>query len=139
MKHPLHPMIVHFPIACWSLATLGDLLSIFIDLQFDKSIAISIAIGCSIAIIAMIAGFMESLKISKKDKIKIEKTLDMHMYLAMTCWCLYVFSLMRRWDNGHLIPVSTLGLISSFTGFICLAFVGIKGGDLVYKYGVGKI
>ena len=132
-------MIVHFPIACWSLATLGDLLSIFIDLQLDKSIAISISIGSATAIIAMIAGFVESLKLSDKKKIKIEKTLDMHMYLAITCWCLYVFSLMERWSNGHLVPVSSLGLISSFIGFICLAFTGIKGGDLVYKYGVGRI
>ncbi len=132
-------MIVHFPIACWSLATLGDLLSIFIDLQLDKSIATSISIGSATAIIAMIAGFVESLKLSDKKKIKIEKTLDMHMYLAITCWCLYVFSLMERWSNGHLVQVSSLGLISSFIGFICLASTGIKGGDLVYKYGVGKV
>ena len=25
MKHPLHPALVHFPIACWSLATLADI------------------------------------------------------------------------------------------------------------------
>ncbi|WP_343251093.1 DUF2231 domain-containing protein, partial [Pseudoxanthomonas sp. KAs_5_3] len=25
MRHPLHPALVHFPIACWSLATAGDL------------------------------------------------------------------------------------------------------------------
>lgn len=139
MKHPIHPMIVHFPIACWSLATLGDLLSIFSKLQLDKSIAIILAIGCATAILAMIAGFLESLKIAEIDKEKIEKTLDMHMYLAMTCWCLYMFSLLERWHNGHFVPVSTLALISSFSGFILLAFVGKKGGDLVYKYGVGQV
>ena len=25
MRHPLHPALVHFPIACWSLATAADL------------------------------------------------------------------------------------------------------------------
>src|SRR5690606_40767462 len=25
MKHPLHPALVHFPIACWTLATLADI------------------------------------------------------------------------------------------------------------------
>ena len=29
MSHPLHPALVHFPIACWSLATVTDLASLY--------------------------------------------------------------------------------------------------------------
>jgi uncharacterized membrane protein len=29
-RHPLHPAIVHFPIACWSLAVVADFASLLL-------------------------------------------------------------------------------------------------------------
>lgn len=36
MRHPIHPMLVHFPVATLFLATLGDIASLFMDEQVSR-------------------------------------------------------------------------------------------------------
>lgn len=134
MNHPLHPLIVHFPIACWSLSTLGDLMGMFFTHNQTQAIELLLLIGCISAIVAMAAGVYEITKI--KDIEPISTTVDHHMYAAMIAWVFYSLSLYLRWDN-HLFTKPTLWAIgTSILGFISLVIAGWYGATLVYRYGV---
>jgi len=134
MNHPVHPLVVHFPIACWSLSTLGDLLGIFYFHNQTQAIGLLLFIGCISAIVAMTAGLYEVIKI--KDIEPISTTVDYHMYAAMIAWSFYSVSLYLRWDD-HLFTKPTLwAIVTSIIGFVSLVIAGWYGATLVYRHGV---
>lgn len=135
MNHPIHPLLVHFPIACWSLSTLGDLATIFLPYPLVPIISLLLFVGCITAIIAMSAGLYEVSKI--KDIESIQKTVDMHMYAAVLAWCFYCISLYFRWDNHFVNEFNLWATSTSVIGFISLMVAGWYGGILVYRHGVG--
>lgn len=135
MKHPLHPLIVHFPIACWSLSTLGDLVGIFYSHNQTQTIGHLLFIGCISAIIAMAAGLYEVVKI--KDSEQISTTIDHHMYAAMLTWTFYALSLYLRWDEDLFTNPTTWAIVTSVLGFVSLIVAGWYGATLVYKHGIG--
>lgn len=134
MKHPLHPLIVHFPIACWSLSTLGDLTSILFSNSHAESIVLLMFIGCISAVVAMAAGLYEIGKI--KDIDPIVYIVDRHMYAAVTAWSFYSLSLYLRWDNGFSIEPNIWAIIASVIGLVSLIIAGWYGASLVYLHGV---
>ena len=137
MKHPVHPLIVHFPIACWSLSTLGDLLNTFAKTHIIDDIEILMLIGCLSAIIAMVAGIYEVTRIKPATHISI--TIERHVYAAIITFSLYSLSLFLRWDSGFLSEPDSWAIVASFAGFLSLVIAGWYGGNLVYKYGIGQI
>lgn len=135
MNHPVHPLIVHFPIACWSLSTFGDVVEMFIPTNQSQAIGILIFIGCISAVGAMAAGLYDAVKL--KDHEQLSKPLDNHMYAAIAAWCLYLLSLTIRWDGGLSFASNTWAVVTSIAGFICLVIAGWYGANLVYVHGVG--
>ena len=122
MKHPIHPIVAHFPLVCWSLTSLGDLTNRFFDTQLSYSIGIILSIGCISGIVAMIAGLLELTRIKSQDSISI--TAERHMNAAVLTWCLYTTSLFLRWDNGFVLHLNNWALITSLTGFLGLIITG---------------
>ncbi len=59
MRHPLHPALVHFPIACWSLAVVSDFASLWLGESAWRWSGGLLAVGCVVALAAMLAGLME--------------------------------------------------------------------------------
>ena len=135
MKHPLHPALVHFPVACWSLATLGDLASLQFGEPAWRFAGISMAIGTLAAIAAMLAGLVEFAKIGEGSAAMPDA--QRHMLLAMAAWCCYAASLVLRMDGVALARPGLLPLALGMLGFIVLAAAGWQGGKLVYVHGVG--
>ena len=135
MKHLLHPLIVHFPIACWSLSTLGDLAGLVLTTNLAQAIGILMFVGCISAIIGMAAGLYDARKIV--NNAQTENTLDKHMYAAATAWCFYSFSLYSRWDGYIFNSPNTSAIITSVIGLVILFVAGWYGATLVYQYGVG--
>lgn len=134
MKHPVHPLVVHFPIACWSLSTLGDLMGIFYFHNQTQAIEFLLLIGCISAIVAMAAGLYEVVKI--KITVQISATIDQHMYAAVFALGFYSLSLYLRWDE-HLFTKPTIWAVTtSVFGFISLVIAGWYGATLVYRHGV---
>ncbi len=138
MKHPVHPALVHFPVACWSLATLADATGLLHpDARLPQFAAALLAIGCAAGLLAAIAGFVELLGLppahpAGRDAIR-------HMALALTTWCLYAGSLYLRIDIDarQLRAVGAIALAASGLGFVFLLATGWMGGRLVYGHGVG--
>ena len=63
MNHPLHPALVHFPVAGWSLATAADVASLWLGEPAWRFAAISMSAGCVVALAAMAAGLWEFAKL----------------------------------------------------------------------------
>ncbi len=136
MKHPLHPALVHFPIACWALGTVADGLGLWwypTELQWFA--AVLIAFGCAAGLVAAAAGFVELLKLS--DGHPAERDAYTHMTLALVSWCLYAGSLFLRVAHRELVPPGTVALALSGVGLATLLATGWMGGKLVYGHGVG--
>jgi uncharacterized membrane protein len=135
MSHPLHPALVHFPVACWSLATAGDLASLFWREPAWRFSGVLMAIGTVTAVAAMAAGFFELRKIDANAPAM--RDANRHMLLAMAAWFCYAASLFLRLRGLTLASPGALETGFSAGGFIILCAVGWLGGKLVYGHGVG--
>ncbi len=135
MSHPIHPILVHFPIAFWSFATLGDLLSLKYGERLSDITGTCLILGTLMALIAMGGGLYDLLKI-KSDNPAM-KVLNQHLVFVVITWSLYAASLFLRIEEKALIQAGTLEVGLSVAGFICLCVTGFLGGRLVYEYGVG--
>jgi uncharacterized membrane protein len=135
MKHPIHPMLVHFPVATWFLATLADIASLFTNEQVGWVAGVLLITGTITALLAMTTGLLELGKIDPQSPAA--KIANQHMILVMTSWCCYAVSLFLRLNGTQLEQPSLIAIALSVTGFAFLCGAGWLGGKLVYEYGVG--
>ncbi len=135
MKHPIHPMLVHFPVATWFLATLGDIASLFTHEQVGWVAGVLLVIGTMTALLAMVTGLVELGKIDSQSPAA--NIANQHMILILTSWSFYAVSLFLRLDGTQLEQPGSLAIASSVAGLIFLCSAGWMGGKLVYEYGVG--
>lgn len=135
MNHPLHPAIVHFPIACWSLATAADVASLWLGEPAWMAAGGLMLVGLVMAIVAMAAGVVELLKVD--DTHPGAKDLNIHAFLASAAWCLYATSFVLRLHGHSLAQPGPAPLALSVCGFVVLGATGWLGGKLVYQHGVG--
>ena len=139
MSHPLHPALVHFPIACWTLATLTDV-AIVAGLAHGQpawSFAGALmAIGVVTALAAMATGLLEFTKLG--DAHPAEAVAQRHMGFVLAAWGCYAASLYLRVRGMHAIAPGMPALALGVVGFACLGVAGWLGGKLVYTHGVGR-
>jgi uncharacterized membrane protein len=135
VSHPLHPALVHFPVAGWSLATAADVASLWLGEPAWRFAAISMSAGCVVALAAMAAGLWEFAKL--RDGHPALPVANRHMLFALAAFCAYASSLLLRWSNGELHAPGMPALAASIVGFALLGVTGWLGGKLVYAHGVG--
>lgn len=135
MSHPLHPALVHFPIACWSLATAADVTSLWLGDPAWKLAGALLVLGTLIALAAMATGLIELMKVGAGHPAS--RDLNRHMLLMLTAWCLYATSLFLRLQGTALTRPEPVDLGLSVVGFLVLGVGGWFGGKLVYAHGVG--
>ncbi|MDN5842224.1 MAG: DUF2231 domain-containing protein [Alcaligenaceae bacterium] len=135
MRHPLHPALVHFPIACWSLATLTDFGSLWLGESAWKWSAGLLAVGCIVALLAMAAGVLELSRVPDGPALR---DVYWHMGLMLGAFALYTTRLMLRLDHLQPLAPNTVALLLDLAGFIALAIGGWLGGRLVYGHGIGR-
>lgn len=131
-KHPIHPMLIPFPIVCFIGVLVTDI--VFLNNQ-DAGWATAsrylLAIGLGMAALAAVAGltdFFGDKRIQGADAIK-------HMLANITAVVLEVVNLALRWNSNAQIP--RVGIILSALVVLILVYSGWKGGDLVYRHGIG--
>lgn len=134
-RHPLHPALVHFPVACWSLATIADLASPWLGQPAWWLAGVLLAIGTVAALAAMLAGLYEFARIPEGSPALADA--HRHMLLAMTAWVLYAASLLLRLQGTTLVAPPWPALAASVAGFLCLGATGWLGGKLVYQHRIG--
>lgn len=135
MRHPLHPALVHFPVACWSLAVAADVAGPWLGKAAWSWSAGLLAVGCAMAVAAMLAGLFEFARVPEGAAMR---DAFLHMGVMMLALVLFGTRLLLRLDHWQPLPPDTLSLLLDAGGFMALAVGGWFGGRLVYGHGVGR-
>jgi uncharacterized membrane protein len=133
-RHPLHPALVHFPIACWSLATAADFASLWLGEAAWRWSAGLLTVGCGTALAAMLAGMIELPRVPEGAALR---DAWWHMGAMLTAACLFSTRLLLRLDHLQPLAPDMTSLLLDAGGFIALGIGGWLGGRLVYRHHVG--
>ncbi len=135
MRHPLHTTLAHFPVACWSLATIADIASSRYGPPAWHLAGTLLWIGALVAIPTILVGVFELIRIPKEPAPV--RAGFMHMGCMFVAFLLYLVSLLLRVRGGHILHPDIAALTFSVIGFVFLLVGGWLGGTLVYGYGAG--
>jgi uncharacterized membrane protein len=135
-NHPIHPMLVVFPIALWSFSLLCDIIYHFGSHNlFWKGIAFfSILCGIVGALAAAIPGFIDYLAIRDPQAKRVAM---IHMILNLIIVVLFIFNLGMRFSAPADPDQQLFATILSVVGVLLMAVSGWLGGSLVYIHHVG--
>jgi uncharacterized membrane protein len=133
-KHPIHPMLVAFPIALWTFSLICDLVyHVGSQNTFWKGVAFySIGVGIIGALLAAIPGFIDYLSLTDPRATKIA---SVHLALNLIVVVMFIFNLGIRYNA---LPSS--GVFETVLSAIGLGVLGVSGwlgGALVYEHQVG--
>jgi len=132
--HPLHPAVVHFPVALLLSASAADL-ALLAGLTGDVHIrSVLMAGGLVMGLVAMGAGLL--------DFTKLEAAVVPHAVRHMTvmgiAWLGYAIALYLRRDafSGG-VTIGSASIALSLASALLLSVGGWLGGRLVYTFGAG--
>jgi uncharacterized membrane protein len=134
--HPIHPMLVPFPIALWTTSFATDVLFFFYRNNRLRLISkFMIAAGCLGAVAAAVPGIIDWLAI-RKPEVKV--VANWHARLNIIALLIFALSLYFRTRSGALLNYGMkIPFFLSFLGIILIGISGWLGGELAYRYGVG--
>jgi uncharacterized membrane protein len=134
LGHPLHPAVVHFPIALLLSATAADLAWVT-GLTADAHLAaILLAGGLTMGLVAMGAGLLD---FSRVEEAVVPHVLQ-HMAAVGTAWLGYAVALyLRRGVFTGSAEPGDVSIVVSLVSAVVLALGGWLGGRLVYTFGAG--
>ena len=135
LGHPLHPMLVVYPLGLWSTAVILDL--IFVA-NGNRALPIAsywmITAGLIGGLLAAVAGFLEWLAIPSNSRAK---TIGLwHGLGNLVITLLFAGSWWLRTGIQDYIP-SSIAMMLSMIGFALALITGWLGAELVYRLGVG--
>ena len=136
--HPIHPMLIPFPLALWVTSFAVDILFYFLRHPTLLIVAkFMIAVGCLGALAAAVAGFIDWLSIKNGD---VKKVANWHARLNIAALVVFAISLFLRMGSySDLVGRKlTIPFLLSLVGVILITISGWLGGELVFRYGVGQ-
>src|SRR6266487_4881600 len=137
LRHPVHPMLVHFPIGLFILSFRSDLASLAFpsvpNLVRDSFYAM--LLGVITTLIAAVPGVVDYTDIRSDHPAK--RTATTHLTLNLIVVALYGINL-GVLSSSLIDPKISFGpLILSFVGIALLSVSGYLVGRLVYDDGIG--
>jgi uncharacterized membrane protein len=129
--HPIHPMLIPFPIVCFVLAFVCDILYAQGRTELATASKWLLAIGLVMAALAAVAGLTDFLG---EKRIQVSDAIQ-HAVANVTAVVLELVNLLMRRGNDEFI--GSTGVYISLVVVLILLYSGWKGGDLVYKHGMG--
>jgi uncharacterized membrane protein len=134
MGHPIHPMLVPFPIAFFIGAFLADLVSLRTgDAFWPRAAFWLLAGGLAGAVLAALAGLTDFLG---DRRIRGLSDAWMHMLGNVTAVAIEAVNLVLRLHDPA-AAIASPGVYLSGAACVLLGFTGWKGGDLVYRHRIG--
>ncbi|WAL58249.1 DUF2231 domain-containing protein [Thermocoleostomius sinensis] len=134
--HPLHPLLVTFPIAFLTAVLATDLAYWFTDDEFWARASVwLIGAGIVTGLIAALTGMLDFLKI---DRVRQHNAGWFHMVGNVAALVLSLVNLGLRWGNttGAILPI---GLLLSLVVATLLGLTGWYGAELIYRHKVAVI
>lgn len=135
--HPIHPMLIPFPLALWTTSFVVDV--VFYFLRSPSLVIISkflIAAGCLGALAAAVPGIIDWLSI--KDA-QVKRIANWHARLNIIALIIFALSLYLRMKVGaHWVNYSLkVPFLLSLVGVVLISISGWLGGALSFEHGVG--
>jgi uncharacterized membrane protein len=135
--HPVHPMIIPFPLALWTTSFVAD--AIFYFVRNSSLLLISkflLAAGCVGAVAAAIPGIIDWLSIKNPE---VKRIANWHARLNIIALIIFAISLYLRMKAGAPLVNYSLKIpfLLSLLGVILISISGWLGGKLSFEYGVG--
>jgi uncharacterized membrane protein len=135
--HPIHPMLIPFPIALWVFSLIADLIYVWRDNPVWRDYVAFYALLAGIigAALAAVFGIIDWLSIKDRE---VKKIADWHARLNVIALLIFAASFYLRTTGGaRLVSGSyTIPLVLSVVGVILITISGYLGGELVFKHGV---
>ena len=136
--HPIHPMLIPFPLALWITSFAVDVAFYFI--RHPTLLVISkfmLAAGCVGALAAAIFGIVDWLAIPKGEAKRVA---DWHARLNIIALIVFAISFLLRlgrfsdWVGRRL----TIPFLLSLVGVVLITISGWLGGELTFRYRIGQ-
>ena len=136
MGHPIHPMLIPFPIALWVFSLVGDLIYLRGGNPVWEWVAFyTLAGGIVGALLSAVFGIIDYFGI--KDR-KASSIAAWHARINVLALLIFAGSFYLRTTGGSgLVNRSlTIPVALSVVGVILITISGWLGGELVFKHGV---
>lgn len=132
---PLHPMVVHFPVALFVTALGLELLSLMAKRESLHQSAVHIFI-----VAALLTPLVVRTGIEEAEELRLtHPVLDKHRLFALWCMWVSLSALPVLWftkqEFGKYFRAVFLAFLIGIAGLVSLT--GHNGGRMVYEYGVG--
>jgi len=131
--HPIHPMLIPFPIVCFIGALVTDI--VFLN-NHDPGWATAsrylLAVGLVMAALAAVAGLTDFMG---DDRIRGMGDALKHMLANVTAVVLELVNFFVRLNSDA--AIAKVGIYLSVVVVLVLVYSGWKGGELVFRHGIG--
>jgi uncharacterized membrane protein len=132
--HPLHPLLVHFPVALWTIAVFAELGGWAMGRDWWAISFGCQALGVLGAVVAMVPGFFDFVALPRSHPAV--DTATFHLLAMSGAWLMFIASLALRGLPATAAP-PLVATTAAGAGFVFMAIGGWLGGRLVYRFGVG--
>jgi uncharacterized membrane protein len=133
---PVHPLVVHFPIALLALSVTADLFAFFARIDSLRSTGWWAVVGAAIGgIVTVLAGLFDMRRADLKEDVHVR--VHRHMKVGFALLASIVGLTLWRWmiyKQG--LSVTAIYLDCALLTMALAAFQGWLGGELVYSDGV---
>jgi uncharacterized membrane protein len=139
--HPLHPLLAHAPVACWTLVPLSDLAAACLHAAswpaafFWQASALLAGTGVAGALLAATAGTLDYARASETAP----RLVMTHASLMATALVLAAAGLFGRLGAGYapVLPPPAWAIGLGVLAFLVMAVGAGFGGEMVYGRGIG--
>ncbi len=135
--HPIHPMLIPFPLALWFFSFIADLIYLWRGnpVWRDWIAFYALLAGIIGAVAAAVFGIIDWLSIKDRE---VKRVADWHARLNVIALLIFAASFYLRTTGGsRMVNGSyTIPLVLSVVGVILITISGYLGGELVFRYGV---
>jgi len=133
-KHPIHPMLVTFPIAFLSMVVVTDVLYLWLGATFWAELSFWLNVGgLGFGVLAGIVGTIDMLSIRV---VRRHVSAWNHFIVAVMVLAMAALGVWLRLP-GHAEAVWPWGLLSSATMALLVMVAGWLGGTLSFRHGIG--
>ena len=136
--HPVHPMIIPFPIALWVFSLVADLIFLWRGnpVWRDYIAFYTLLAGIIGAVAAAVPGFIDWLSLKNPRVVKIA---NWHARLNVIALLVFAASFYLRTRGGSALVSGSynIPIALSVFGVILISISGYLGGEMVFKHGVG--
>jgi uncharacterized membrane protein len=131
-SHPIHPMLIPFPIVCFILTFILDIVYSRGDGGVAEASTWILGFGLVMAALAAVTGLTDYLG---DERVRRLSDALKHMLANVTAVVLELVNFVLRLKDPD--SIGSVGVYISAVVVLILLYSGWKGGDLVFKHGVG--